>query len=446
VTYITEGVAVLELIMHKTTYRTTPRMLSLLIGVLSAGANQPARAVTPWVTGDVFAGVGNGTYQVYDNTGVFKETISDGLDGFTTGCAFNPSLTRLYTTNFRRTKVVVHDDPSPHPVSQIIDTGITSPGGSSESVVFDAAGSFYVGHADGERRLHKYDAAGNLLMTFSPQTERRGTGWNDLAADQRTMFYTSEGGLIKRFDVGGNVQLPDFASIGTRSFALRLLLPADGRGGLIVANTVDIKRLNGSGTVVQTYDVPGENAWFSLSLDPNRTSFWAGSTFNFYRFNLASGAIEVGPINTGTGFLGGLCIKGEIAPSLAPEAQPASPRVVCGSRRCNVSITCNLPAVVGAPCANQVDLFVRMPRGSGTSRDSSPLSGGSSAKAPRRMIRFAFGVADVAPGQTAPVRLKITSRGKKIAQSGTKKLTGTLEIRNVAGPAIGSTPVRIRLK
>ena len=291
--------------MPKTTYRTTPWMLSLLIGVLSAGANQPARAVTPWVTGDVFAGVSNGTYQVYDNTGVFKEAISDGLDGLTTGCAFNPSLTRLYTTNFRRAKVFVYDDPNPHPVSQIIDTGLTSPGGRSESVVFDAAGSFYVGHADGNQLLHKYDAAGNLLMTFSPQIERRGTVWNDLAADQRTMFYASGGGLIKRFDVGSNVQLPDFASIGRRSFALRLLLPADGRAGLIVANVLDIKRLDGSGTVVQTYDVRGEDRWFSMSLDPNRTSFWAGSTFNFYRFNLVTGAIEVGPINTGTGLLGG---------------------------------------------------------------------------------------------------------------------------------------------
>jgi hypothetical protein len=281
--------------MHKTTYRTTPWMLSLPMGVLSAGANQPARAVTPWVTGDVFAGVGNGTYQVYDNTGVFKEAISDGLGGITAGCAFNPSLTRLYTTNFIRTKVFVYDDPSPHLISQIIDTGLTSPGGRSGSVVFDAGGSFYVGHADGNRLLHKYDAAGNLLMTFSPQVERLGAGWIDLAADQRTMLYTSGGGLIKRFDVGDNVQLPDFASIGNRSFAFRLLLPADGRGGLVVANTADIKRLNGSGTVVQTYDVPGENGWFSVSLDPNRTSFWAGSTLNFYRFNLTTGAVEVGP-------------------------------------------------------------------------------------------------------------------------------------------------------
>lgn len=433
--------------MHKTTYRTTPWMLSLLIGVLSAGANQPARAVTPWVTGDVFAGVGNGTHQIYDNTGVFKEAISSGLDGLTTGCAFNPSLTRLYTTNFRHAKVFVYDDPNPHPISQIINTGLTSPGGRSESIVFDAAGSFYVGHADGNQLLHKYDAAGNLLMTFSPEIERRGTVWNDLAADQRTMFYASGGGLIKRFDVSSNVQLPDFASIGRRSFALRLLLPADGRAGLIVANALDIKRLDGSGRVVQTYDVPGEsNDWSSMSLDPNRTSFWAGSAFNFYRFNLATGAIEVGPINTGTGLLGGLCIKGEIAPALALEAQPASPQVVCGRRRCNVSITCNLPAVVGAPCANQVDLFVRQPRRSGTSRDSTPLSDGSSAKAPRRMIRFAFGVANVAPGQTAPVSLTITPRGKKIARSGAKRRTGILEIRNVVGPVISSTPIQIRLK
>ncbi|MGI8426633.1 MAG: hypothetical protein ACR2M4_08585 [Actinomycetota bacterium] len=414
---------------YTTTYRAKVWMLLPLIGVLGAGASEPAGAVTPWVTGDVFVGVGNGAYQVYDNQGVFKEAVSDGLGGFTVGCAFNPSLTRLYTTNFTNTAVVVYGDPSPHPISQAIGTGVISPDGHSESIVFDAAGNFYVGHADGDRRLHKYDATGSLLMTFSPATETRGTDWNDLAADQRTMFYTSVGGLIKRFDVGGNVQLPDFASIGRRAFALRLLLPADGRGGLVVANAVDIKRLGGSGTVVQTYGVPGEGSWFTISLDPNGTSFWAGSTFssNFYRFNLATGGIEVGPINTGTatGTLLGLCVKGEITASLTPEAQLAGSQVVCGSR-CNVPITCNLPVVVGAPCANRVDLFVRQP--------------------PRRLIRFAFGVANVAPGQTAPVRLKFTKRGKKIAQSGAKRLMGILEIRNVAGPAIGRTPVRIRLK
>jgi len=275
----------------------------------------PAQAAT-WETGDVFAGVESGTYQAYDNTGVLKETITDGLGGFTTGCAFNPTLTKLYTTNFSNTKVIVYDNASPHPILQTIDTGATSPGGSSESIVFDAAGNFYVGHANGNTLVHKYDAAGNLVATYNAATGNRGTDWLELAADQQTLFYTSEGGDILRFDVLNNVQLANFASIGGVSYALRLLPPGDGSGGLLVANTSNVKRLDGSGAVVQTYDVTGEDSWFSLNLDPNGTSFWAGDfgTSNFYRFNIATGAMEVGPINTGTGSgtLFGICVKGEL--------------------------------------------------------------------------------------------------------------------------------------
>jgi hypothetical protein len=181
--------------------------------------------------------------------------------------------------------------------------------------VFDAAGNFYVGHADNNKLIHKYDAAGNLLATYAVATDDRGSDWLELAADQKTLFYTSEGGRILRYDVQSNVQLADFANVGITSYALRLLPPGDGSGGLLVASTVDIKRLDGTGTVVQTYDVAGENSWFALSLDPNGTSFWAGSsdTSNFYRFNIATGAVEIGPINTGTGpsTFFGLCVKGE---------------------------------------------------------------------------------------------------------------------------------------
>lgn len=267
-----------------------------------------------WALGDVFAGIASGSYKVFDNAGVFKETISDGLGGFTTGCAFNPALDKLYTTNFSSTKVPVYDDAHPHAIGTTIDTNATSPGGHSESIVFAADGSFYVGHADGNRDIHHYDAAGVLVGTFDVATEARGSDWIELAADQMTIFYTSEGGLIKRFDVSGaGAQLPDFAAIGGTSFALRLLPPGDGSGGLLVANSGDIKRLDGLGAVVQTYDAPGENAWFSLNRDPNGTSFWAGSfdTNNFYRFNIATGAVEVGPIASG-GSLFGLCLKGEL--------------------------------------------------------------------------------------------------------------------------------------
>ena len=291
----------------------------MLMGVLFSFPNIQSHvsSSTTWQTGDVFVGVSNGTYQVYDNAGNFKESITDGMGGFTTGCAFNPTLDRLYTTNFGNTKVVVYDNESPHAIVQIIDTGATSPNGHSESVVFDAAGDFFVGHPDSNRLLHKYDPSGSLLTTFSPAFDSRGIDWIDLAINQATMFYTSEGRAVQRFDVAGNLQLTNFAALpgSGEAFALRLLPPGDGSGGLLVADGSNIKRLDGSGAVVQTYDIAGENTWFSLNLDPNGTSFWAGNfgTSNFYRFNIDIGSLEVGPINTGTGpfTVFGICVRGE---------------------------------------------------------------------------------------------------------------------------------------
>jgi hypothetical protein len=83
-------------------------------------------------------------------------------------------------------------------------------------------------------------------------------------------------------------------------------------------------------------DIPasGEDGWFALALDPNGSSFWAGNpntspnSGTFYRFNIATGAVEVGPISTGvtfstspfqTGFHG-ICLKGEPTAAVAPLA------------------------------------------------------------------------------------------------------------------------------
>jgi len=290
-------------------------LVGSIVGLVTA--TPVAAAPTTWNSGDVFAGVGNGSYHVYDNAGNFKETISDGMGGITTGCAFNPTQDKLYTTNFSSDKVVVYDNNLPHTVLQTITTNPSS----NEDVVFAADGSYYVGHADGTHEIQHFNAAGNLLATFAPAIAPggRGTDWLDLAADQRTMFYASEGGgLIKRFDVASNTQLADFATLpGTLNFALRLLPPGDGTGGLLVAAFGSIKRLNGAGNVVQTYSVPGEGSFFSLSLDPNGTSFWSGGIFsdNFYKFNIATGTVEVGPINSG-GSLAGLCLKGELTAAI----------------------------------------------------------------------------------------------------------------------------------
>ena len=101
-----------------------------------------------------------------------------------------------------------------------------------------------------------------------------------------------------------------------QGFALRLLPPGDGSGGLLVATRGDIQRLDNTGATFQTYDVvaPPHDGWFALNLDPDGTSFWSGDfgTANFQRFDIASTAIGA-PINTGTGgnTLFGLCVLGE---------------------------------------------------------------------------------------------------------------------------------------
>jgi hypothetical protein len=300
--------------------RRALRLGLLLAALLTTAAISPlvAQGVTTWQTGDVFAGVGNGQYKVYDNAGNFKETIQQTATGFTTGCSFNNSESHLYTTNFSTNQIFRFQAAAPlHAQDQVTPTpGVTPPPeASNESISFMASGNYLVGHADGGRDVHQYTEAGLLVAEYDVATEDRGSDWIDLAANQTTLFYTSEGMRVLRFDIGTNTQMADFATglPGSAAYALRILPPGDGSGGVLVADTQTIVRLNGSGAVVQQYDAAGEDNWFALNLDPNGTSFWSGdlNTGNFYRFNIASGAVEVGPIASGGVPLAGLCLKGE---------------------------------------------------------------------------------------------------------------------------------------
>lgn len=127
-------------------------------------------------------------------------------------------------------------------------------------------------------------------------------------------------------------------------------------------------------------------------------------------------------------------------PPPLPDARVINPNVPipCGGSNCNVRIECTLVVNSGTPCANRIDLFVRAA--------AARLSEDRLTKTQRR-IRFAFGVANVPPAQTAKVKLKLTKKGKDIfKRKRGKKLKGVLEIRNAAGTAASSTPTRIRLR
>jgi hypothetical protein len=86
----------------------------------------------------------------------------------------------------------------------------------------------------------------------------------------------------------------------------------------LVADLINVKRFDSSGTLIQTYDVTGEDTWFSLNLDPDGTSFWSGDygTGKLYKFDIATGATDnqLQTIDTGVGSdsLYGVTVFGEI--------------------------------------------------------------------------------------------------------------------------------------
>lgn len=282
-------------------------------------------------TGDVFAAIGSrsseGQVQWWRN-GTLLTTLHTGqANTFAAGMAFD-AAGNLYVTVFNAANVIKFDRNGNR--LGTFGGGYSVDGFSNdpESILFDSGGNAYVGQADGTHQVRMFDSSGNFLSAFSPAREDRGTDWIDLAADQKTLYYTSEGTHVKRFDLSTGTQLPDWPSQpvagivcpmeeitclpGPNAYALRIL----NDGGVLVADTDQVVRLNSSGVVVQTYLVPSESpTLFAMSLDPDGTSFWTGdlNAGTVWKIDIASGTILTS-ISTGitTGqSLGGVLVFGE---------------------------------------------------------------------------------------------------------------------------------------
>jgi uncharacterized repeat protein (TIGR01451 family) len=273
---------------------------------------------TEWATGDLFLGVGGGVanarYQVRSPGGNLLETLDQGTTSYAAGCTL--AHRTLWTTNWGAGGVVGFDEAPPHGIVGRIDTSPYL----TESVVTDPAGNLLVGtEQSAPNPVLKYRPDGTLLDTYPVQTEDQGSDWIELASDGRTLYYTSEGVRILRYDLATKTQLSDFtpspSSLSAPAYAFRLLPPGDGSGGLIVADRDDIKRLDGQGKVLKSYDAPGEDFWFSINIDPDRSSFWAGDLVSghVYRFDIGTGGVLTGPVDSGVGSysLLGICLKGE---------------------------------------------------------------------------------------------------------------------------------------
>jgi len=167
------------------------------------------------------------------------------------------------------------------------------------AVAFDALGNAYVGQADCSGNILKLQL-GRAPTAYAAAAETRGTFWIDMAADGCTIFYTSIGPNVKRFDTCGNLQQPDFNLAplpGGVGHDLRVLPD----GGVLVTSAGVIARLDATGALVQTYTAPGATRyWSGLDLVGDGT-FWVAdyNTSDVYRFDLATGD-AVASFNTGT--------------------------------------------------------------------------------------------------------------------------------------------------
>ncbi len=287
------------------------RILSRLLVVAMVTASAALtfeQAAQAFPNGDVFVSVGNGLVREYTPSGTLVQTLNTGTGSgiFTTGMAFD-SFGSLYVTDFNANAVTVFS-----PAGLNMGSFGSGYNANPESILFDSLGNVYVGQADGSHKILSFDSSGTPNGSFSPALENRGTDWIDLATNQCTMRYTSEGHSVKTFNVCTNTQGSNFANglPGSIAYAHRILTG----GGELVADTQEIVQLDAGGSVIHTYDAPGDNQWFALNLDPDGTSFWSASfdTGDVYRFDIASGAV-ISHFNTGTGpnTVFGLTVRGE---------------------------------------------------------------------------------------------------------------------------------------
>jgi uncharacterized repeat protein (TIGR01451 family) len=244
--------------------------------------------------GDILLSMKDGTVQWRRHDWTLVKTITSGPEGQAKGLALD-ATENLFVTHYYGTGLLGNDVAKFDPSGNLIGSFGSGYNCNPASIVFDHAGNAYVGHADCSGNIFKFDSLGNLLAQYNVAVENRGSSHILLGPDGCTMYYTSEGADVKRFNVCTNTQMPDFNTAplpdpigGAQQFAL---LPD---GGMLVANLSVIVRLDAAGNLVRTYDAPGDtHCWLGIALDTDGASFWSsnwcGSSAT--RFDIATGSV-----------------------------------------------------------------------------------------------------------------------------------------------------------
>jgi streptogramin lyase len=221
---------------------------------------------------------GSGKVSMFDPTGTFLGQLdTKTVTPNTTGSVFD-SLGNFYVTDFQAQAVTRFD-----PTGSLIGSFGSGYNLDPESVIVDSNSNIYVGQADFVSPLLapqvlKFNSNGASRGTFSPLPEDRGTDWIELGADQCTLYYTSEGHHVFRFNICTNTQLAEFTAAplpGSIAYAHKLRL----NGEMLVADSEYVVRLSATGAQIQQYSL-GFPTLFALTLDPDGTSFWTGDLYS----------------------------------------------------------------------------------------------------------------------------------------------------------------------
>ena len=325
----------------------------LVVGPLTAHADTLS-------TGDVLVGTVGGRIAHYDphgkllnvlDTSTVSATAAPNLEA---GMCFDPAQD-VYTTNFNASSMTELNSQGSIVHNPWVSGFNTHP----ESCVEDASGNTFVGSvAPGD--LRKISPGESLLATYTPTVEKDGIDWVDLASDQCTIYYTSAGSNIFRYNTCTSTQLSDFAdNVSANCAALRiraggdvLLACPDPIGG----SGAGVYHLDATGKVIQVYSAASFNQVepFALDLDPDGMSFWVGdeTTGTLDKIDVETGRVLV-QVQTGVSNLGGIAVVPGPRPAAPPVAASLPPVqtefVVCG----DAPVT-GLPSASSTPCVRSL--------------------------------------------------------------------------------------------
>jgi hypothetical protein len=294
-------------------------IVSAAIGTSSAVANG-----VPFAKGDVLADVGGGLIRHFDSSGNLLDTLET-----TTGTQEGDGMCfdkegNLYATQGFVANTISKFDANGNLVAASFGSGFNE---HPESCVFDGSNNLYVGQPDGSKQVLKFNTSGEPLGSFAAAPEARGTDWVDLAPDQCTLYYTSEGSAIKAFNVCTNTQLADFAKgLPAPCFANRILAG----GEELVACQTEAVRLSLAGAVLKAYPAAeyGSSYFFAMNLDPDGKTFWTADissgkpTGKITRIDIATGATVTSFEANLSSFLTGIAVVGEITAQPKVELVP----------------------------------------------------------------------------------------------------------------------------